>query len=85
MGLAELVELLEAVAIDDFLQLTVVVVVHGGLEASNLHEFAILLGIRSPSNPDRSAVGVGVAVVREFRPDVTHHVRTVFCCLERVG
>ena len=78
MRFAELIQLLEAMTVDDFLQLTVVVVVHGGLEASNLHEFAILLGVRSPSNPDGSAVGVGVAVVRKYRPDVTHRVRPVF-------
>ena len=78
MRFTELVELFETMAIDDFLQLTVVVVVQSRLGASDFQEFAILLGIRLPSNEDGSAVGVGVAVVSEFRPNVTHRICPVF-------
>ena len=85
MCCSELVQLLEAVAVDDLFQLAVVVVVQGGLETSDFHQFAILLGVRFPSNEEGSTVGVGVAVVSEFRPDAAHRVCPVFVCFERVG
>ena len=85
MCCSELVKLLEAVAVDNLLQLAVVVVVQGGFEASDFHQFAILLGVRFPINEHGSSFGVGVAVVRKFRPDVTHRVCPVFVCFDRVG
>ena len=50
MCLAELVELLKTVAVDDFLELAVVVVVQGRLETSDFQQYAILLGVRMPTN-----------------------------------
>ena len=83
--LIKLVELFEAVTVDDFLETAVVVVVQVRLETSDFHQYAILLGVRMPTNEHQRASGVGIAVVRELRPDVAHRVSPVFCCLERVG
>ena len=49
MGLAELIQLFETVAVDDFLQLAVVVVADEIDGISELHQTAVLLRIGLPS------------------------------------
>ena len=48
MRCSELVQLLEAVAVDDFFQLAVVVVVNAGISATEFQQFAVLLSVGMP-------------------------------------
>ena len=65
----ERIQLFEAVAVDDFFQLAVVVVVQGGLETSDFHQFAILLSVGMPSV---LSVAVGVACMGKLCPYITY-------------
>ena len=69
MRCSELVQLLEAVAVDNLLQLAVVVVMQGGLETSDFHQFAILLGVRMSSV---KSVAVGVACMGKLCPYIAY-------------
>ena len=69
MRCSELVQLLEAVAVDDFFQLAVVVVVNAGISAAEFHQFAILLGVRMPSV---KSVAVGIASMGKLCPYIAY-------------
>ena len=67
MSFAELIQLLEAVAVDDLLQTAVVVVVDVRRSTAKLHQLAVLLGVRMPL---RDSLTVGIPVVRKLCPHV---------------
>ena len=48
MRLPKFIQLLEAVSVDDFLQLAVVVVVDGGSSATQLYQFTVFFSVGMP-------------------------------------
>ena len=69
MRLSELIQLLEAMPIDDFSEFAVMVMVNAQFITTNLHQFSVLCSVRFPC---RNSLAVGVAVVGELCPDVAH-------------
>ena len=67
---SELVELAEAVTIDDFLEFAVVVMTKFTVIIQD-HYFAVFLGVRLPS---RKAINVGIPHMGEGRPDAGHGI-----------
>lgn len=67
---SELIQLLEAMTVDDFLQLSVGIVSDAAVVVEN-HQFAILGGIGFPF---RKPFYVGVARVRKLCPCAAHQV-----------
>ena len=81
--LIKLVELLEAVTVDDFLETTVVVVVETDAGAAELQQFAVLLGVRMPG--DRQPLAIRIPVVGELGPYVAHRRGPALVGLEGFG
>ena len=69
MRCSELVQLLEAVAVDDLLQFAVVVVVNAGISAAEFQQFAVLLSVGMPSV---LSVAVGIASMGKLCPYITY-------------
>ena len=69
MRCSELVQLLEAVAVDDLFQLAVVVVVNAGISAAEFQQFAVLLSVGMPSV---LSVAVGIASMGKLCPYITY-------------
>ena len=65
----ERVQLFEAMAVDDFLELAVVVVVYAGDGAAKLQQFTVFLGIGMPSVVP---ITVGIARMGKLCPYITH-------------
>ena len=66
---SELVQLFEAMAVDDFFELAVVVVVNAGDGTAELQQFTVFLGIGMPSVVP---IAVGVACMGKLCPGITH-------------
>ena len=69
MRCSELVQLFEAVAVDDLLQFAVVVVVNAGICATEFQQFAVLLSVGMPSV---LSVAVGIASMGKLCPYITY-------------
>ena len=70
MGFAELVELAEAVAVDDLLEVAIGIVANEAVVIED-HQLAILSVIGLPGG---KSVDVRIAVMGELCPDTAHHV-----------
>ena len=70
MTFPKLIQLLEAVPVDEFLQMAVMIVAYQALIIED-HHLAVLGGIGFPL---RQALGVGIAGVGEIGPCAAHEV-----------
>ena len=66
MCCSELVQLLEAVAVDDLFQLAVVVVVNAGISATEFQQFAVLQRVGRPSVLSVAGMAIIIFVVLLF-------------------